>query len=144
MTPSELALPPRGATLAARYTAFAAFATVVNLLVQAGVLQLYLGPLHLWLAMACGTLAGLVPKYVLDKHWIFADRSSGIDIHARKFTLYTLLSVVTTLIFWATEWLFDHIGHGGLLRYVGAVIGLALGYWTKYHLDRRLVFGSVP
>jgi putative flippase GtrA len=142
MTQLDIALRPTGASLAIRYTAFATLATLVNLGVQAGVLGLYDGFLHLELAMACGTVAGLVPKYLLDKRWIFVDRSSGLDTHARKFTLYTLLSVVTTLIFWVTEFVFDRIGHGGPLHYVGAVIGLAIGYWTKYHLDRRLVFGS--
>jgi hypothetical protein len=26
------------------------------------------------------------------------------------------------------------------MRYVGALIGLGLGYWAKYHLDKRFVF----
>lgn len=131
--------PARGVSLVLRYSLFAAIATAVNLAVQAGTLALYAGPFHLMLAMALGTVAGLVPKYLLDKRWIFADAEAG---HARKFTLYTLMAVATTLVFWLTEILFDRIGRGGPLHYVGALIGLALGYWLKYRLDRRFVFGS--
>lgn len=91
--------------------------------------------------MLCGTAAGVSPKYLLDKRWIFADPSAGIVRHARKFTLYVVTAVVTTLLFWATEFAFDRVGSGTYWRYVGAVIGLAAGYWTKYHLDRRYIFG---
>jgi putative flippase GtrA len=134
---SDLAIRPTGAVLALRYAGFAGVATLVNLAVQAASLQLYEGPFHLAAAMALGTLAGLLPKYLLDKRWIFADRSGG---HARKFTLYTAMAVATTLVFWVTEWGFDRIGHGDGLHYLGAVLGLAIGYWIKYRLDRRFVF----
>ena len=30
------------------------------------------------------------------------------------------------------------------MRYVGAVIGLTIGYMTKYQLDRRFVFRADP
>jgi positive regulator of sigma E activity len=52
------------------------------------------------------------------------------------------MSLVTTSIFWVTEFAFDRIGHGDFLHYVGAVIGLCIGYWVKYHLDRRYTFGE--
>jgi putative flippase GtrA len=134
----------RPLTIAARYALFAAIATAINLAVQAIVLAVFDGPYHLAVAILFGTLAGIVPKYLLDKRWIFLDRSSGLDTHTRQFTLYTLLSVVTTVIFWVTETIFDRLGNGGPLHYLGAVIGLAIGYWTKYHLDRRLTFGRTP
>jgi putative flippase GtrA len=139
-TPQTLPNQPEGVALVLRYAAFAAVATAVNLLVQAVILSLYAGRLHLLLALLAGTIAGLLPKYLLDKRWIFDDRSAGLDTHARKFTLYTLMSLGTTVIFWATEILFDRLGGGGRLHYLGAVIGLAIGYWAKYHLDRRITF----
>ena len=61
--------------------------------------------------------------------------------HARNCHL-TLTSVFTTFIFWGFEYLFDALGGGGDWRYVGAVIGLAIGYRVKYTLDRDFVFGS--
>jgi putative flippase GtrA len=129
----------RGVSLAAAYSAFAAVATCVNLAVQAGTLALISVPGALLLAMALGTVAGIVPKYLLDKRWIFADRSVGARNHARRFAIYTLLSVATTLVFWVTEIAFDRIG-GGDWHYVGAVLGLAVGYWLKYQLDLRYTF----
>jgi putative flippase GtrA len=143
MSQSSLAgQSPRGATLALRYACFAAICTAINIAVQAASMAVYDGRMALTLAMLLGTIAGLVPKYLLDKRWIFNDRSQGLQSHGRKFTLYTLMSVATTLIFWVTEFAFDRIGHGDGLHYLGAVIGLAIGYWVKYRLDRRFTFGD--
>lgn len=132
--------PPRGVSLVAAYAGFAAVATLANLAAQVATLAIYQGPYKLWSAMAVGTVAGLVPKYVLDKRWIFDDRATGLSAHAQRFTTYTLLSVATTGIFWATELLFSRLG--GHWYLVGAVLGLGLGYWVKFHLDRRFTFGS--
>ena len=39
---------------------------------------------------------------------------------------------------WTGLW---HIGiQDKSLRYLGGLIGLVLGYWAKYHLDKRFVF----
>ena len=51
-------------------------------------------------------------------------------------------SVFTTFIFWGFEYVFDVLGQGSNWRYVGAVIGLVIGYRVKYTLDRDFVFGS--
>jgi len=131
-----------GASLAVRYALFAAIATGINVGVQALVSAAYHGLFQLWIALLCGTAAGIIPKYLLDKRWIFADPSAGVICHARKFTLYTATAVATTLSFWAIEFGFDSIGGREHWRYVGGVIGLAIGYWAKYHLDRQYVFGT--
>lgn len=126
-------------TLVVLYAAFAALATLANL----GTQHLLLGaPLSagLGVAMIGGTLVGLVVKYVLDKRWIFADTSSGMRSHGRKFTLYSSMGVVTTAIFWATETTFWLVWHTDAMRDAGAVLGLAVGYYVKYRLDRRFVF----
>lgn len=131
---------PSGLPLALRYVCFAAVAGAVNIVVQTGVMALHEGPYALAGAMAAGTVAGLVPKYVLDKRWIFYDRPASPARNLLQFTVYSSLSVVTTLLFWAFEIAFHWLGDGGPLRYLGAALGLGLGYWAKYHLDRRLVF----
>jgi len=133
---------PRGNDLVLRYAAFAAVSTLVNLSFQVLVKFAYHGPYSTTLAMVVGTVAGLIPKYLLDKWWIFNDQATGLESEARKFTLYVLLAVFTTCIFWVTEYLFDWLGGGGPLRYVGAIVGLGLGYWMKYRLDREFVFVS--
>ena len=130
--------------LAVRYAVFGAVATAANLAAQWFGLRLYGGVHALALAMAAGTGVGLVTKYVLDKHWIFNDRSTGLATHGRKFSLYTLMGVITTGIFWGMEVLFDAISPGGRLRFVGAAIGLVIGYAVKYRLDRKFVFEAAP
>ena len=95
------------------------------------------------LAVVVGTAAGLVVKYILDKRWIFADRTTGVREHGRKFSLYTAMGLITTAIFWASETAFWLIWNTHEAREIGAVLGLAVGYVVKYQLDRRFVF-NVP
>ena len=128
------------AQLIGRYTAFAALATLANLATQRLVLALAEGTQGFALAVGSGTVVGLLLKYILDKHWIFFDSSSGIAVHGRKFTLYTAMGVFTTLIFWGSETAFWLAWKTDLMREVGAVLGLAVGYVIKYNLDRRVVF----
>lgn len=129
--------------LAIKYTFFAIIATLGNILVQDTVDRLYRGAYGLYIAMLCGTLAGLVIKYVLDKKYIFFYRTKGLADDGRRFILYSVMGIVTTLIFWGTELGFDTVFATKFMRYVGAVLGLALGYWIKYRLDRRFVFAEI-
>lgn len=127
-------------SLILRYAAFAAVATLANLGAQRLVLTVDDGTRGFVLAVLAGTAVGLVVKYLLDKRWIFADDSSGLRAHSRRFTLYTAMGVVTTLIFWVTETAFWLIWQTDLARETGAVLGLTVGYIVKYRLDRRYVF----
>ena len=122
------------------YAVFAVLATLSNLATQRLVLAGFDGAGGLVLAMAAGTLVGLVVKYLLDKRWIFADFSTGIRAHGRRFTLYPAMGVVTTAIFWGSETLFWLIWRSDMMREAGAVLGLSVGYVVKYNLDRRFVF----
>lgn len=101
-------------------------------------------PLGLTLAIAAGTATGLVVKYLLDKRWIFADRSRGVRAHARRFPLYAATGAITTAIFWGTEAAAWAIWGTDAAREAGAVLGLTVGYVSKYRLDRNLVFTSGP
>lgn len=129
-------------TLVIRYALFALLATAVNLAAQHASLAAWdRPPLGLPLAMALGTGAGLVAKYLLDKRWIFADRATGLGAHGRRFGLYSLTGVATTALFWGTELTFHALSGGSAaMRDLGAVLGLAAGYAIKYRLDRRFVF----
>jgi len=128
------------AQLILRYGAFAVLATVANLAMQRVALFLVPGGTGYALAVLSGTAVGLLLKYALDKRWIFFDRSSGLAVHGRKFTLYTLMGVITTLIFWGMETGFWLAWKTDLMRETGAVLGLTLGYVIKYNLDKRFVF----
>lgn len=126
--------------LAALYALLALIATVANLLSQAVAVRLWFGPWPVEVAMLVGTGIGLVVKYVLDKIYIFrfTARSAGHDL--RTFLLYAGMGVATTLIFWGFEFAFYRAFDDKSLRYLGGAIGLAIGYWTKYRLDKRFVF----
>ncbi len=123
-----------------RYGAFAVIATVVNLATQRVVLQFGDTGGLFAVAVGAGTIAGLFIKYLLDKRWIFYDIETGAKSHSRKFSLYTATGIVTTAIFWGSETVFWLIWQTDLMRELGAVIGLAIGYAVKYNLDRRFVF----
>ena len=90
--------------------------------------------------MFFGTLAGLVAKYILDKKFIFYHIPTNKKDDAKKFTLYSLMGVFTTSIFWGTEIAFDTFSQGPNSKYLGAVIGLSIGYIIKYFLDKKYVF----
>ena len=134
--------PPRGLALALRYAGFAVVATLANLGAQRAVLALgdpQAGAVFAG-AMVTGTLVGLGVKYLLDKRWIFYDRTTGAAAQGRQFALYPLMGVATTAIFWVTETAFWLTWRTDAAREAGAVIGLTIGYVTKYLLDRRFVF----
>ena len=94
----------------------------------------------LMVAIFLGTGTGLVTKYVLDKLWIFEYETAHLGEDLHKFTLYTAMGVITTVLFWLTEWSFDRLWQVPAAKYVGAVVGLSAGYFIKYQLDRRFVF----
>lgn len=123
-------------SLVLRYAVFAAIATLANLAAQ----RVVLTGAGLVPALIIGTGVGLVVKYLLDKRWVFDDREGGMAAHGRKFSLYTLMGVATTAIFWSTETAFWLIWRTDPMREAGAVLGLAVGYVVKYNLDRRYVF----
>lgn len=132
-------------TLILRYAAFAAIATVANLGTQRMILSLGETGFHFAVAVGTGTIVGLMIKYLLDKRWIFFDVGTGVINHSRKFSLYMVMGMVTTAIFWGTETAFWLIWRTDFLRELGAVLGLSVGYVVKYNLDRRFVFtGGQP
>lgn len=123
-----------------RYAAFAVVATIANLATQRFVLQFGETAVYFAGAVGAGTIVGLLIKYVLDKRWIFCDTETGVKNHGRKFSLYTAMGLVTTAIFWGTETAFWLIWQTDMMRELGAILGLSVGYLVKYNLDRRFVF----
>ena len=131
-----------GLRLVFAYTAFAGLATAVNLLTQEAVVRLWAHPWSLYGAILAGTLTGLYTKYELDRRYIFFVARRSARGEGRRFLLYSLNGVFTTLVFWGMELAFALAFEAYAMRYVGAVLGLAIGYWLKYRLDRRFVFAS--
>lgn len=122
------------------YVVFAVIATIANLLTQRIVLSMNDGAVGFAVAVLMGTLIGLVIKYFLDKRWIFRDFTTGTAANSKKFALYTAMGIITTAIFWITETAFWLQWRTDIMRELGAVIGLMIGYTVKYQLDRRFVF----
>ena len=127
-------------TLVFRYVVFAILATFVNLIIQRFVLWFGDGSVIFLVALAAGTAMGLLVKYFLDKYWIFEDLSVGAIELTKKFSLYTVMGIFTTLIFWGTEILFWLTWRTDMMREIGAIVGLSIGYFVKYNLDKRYVF----
>jgi len=126
--------------LAIKYSIFALISTIFNLLFQYVSFEIYDGIASLYVAMFVGTLAGLVAKYILDKKFIFYHTPKDKKDDAKKFVLYSLMGVFTTIIFWGTEIAFDALLTIPNAKYIGAIIGLSIGYVIKYFLDKRFVF----
>ncbi len=126
--------------LTVKYILFATAATAVNIGTQYASLRVYDGPLGLYLAMAMGTGTGLLVKYILDKNFIFYHRTETTGEDFRKFILYSFMGVITTLIFWGTELLFHHLFPFESAKFIGALVGLSIGYLIKYNLDKKFVF----
>lgn len=126
--------------LAVRYTLFAIISTLFNLFFQYLSILAYSGPVSLYIAMFFGTLAGLVAKYILDKKYIFYHTPKDKKDDAKKFVLYSFMGIFTTVIFWGTEITFDALLEKPNAKYIGAVIGLSIGYVIKYFLDKKYVF----
>ena len=128
--------------LVAAYVLFAVASTAINLGTQYIVVQTLGGlvPNLLAVSIGCGTIAGFVSKYLCDKHLIFFDRSQNHLDETRKIALYGGFSVLTTIIFWGAEvGAYDLFGTQ-TAKYSGAVAGLAIGYASKFLLDRRFTF----
>ncbi|WP_010251593.1 GtrA family protein [Acetivibrio cellulolyticus] len=144
--------------LTIKYALFAGISTIGNLSTQRLVLMLltslgflkgfeefsFLGifkiDLLLITAILFGTLVGLVIKYVLDKKYIFNFETKSNAENTGKFLLYSFMGIFTTLIYWAFEISFDSFFGTDSAKYVGAIIGLTIGYVIKYNLDKRFVF----
>ena len=124
------------------YAGFAIIATIANVTAQRAVLWWGDSNLLFFLAVAVGTVVGLVLKYFLDQRWIFKNFSRGVHAHSKTLVVYTMTGILTTLLFWAVESFFWFTWQTDEMREVGAIIGLSFGYLIKYHLDRKFVFTS--
>ncbi|MDD2888675.1 MAG: GtrA family protein [Aliarcobacter sp.] len=123
-----------------KYVNFAIASTLVNLLFQYISFYFYDGFLSLYIAMFFGTLSGLILKYVLDKKYIFYHKPKNKKDDGKKFLLYSLMGLFTTFIFWGFEIGFDFVFGNEKAKYIGAILGLSIGYVVKYFLDKKFVF----
>ena len=136
-------MPKTAMIIAVLYSLFAAFSTAINIGFQMLSIWFYKGPYAVEVSILVGTAAGLPLRYLLEKRYIFAFKSNDIAHDGKLFVLYTFMGVFTTAIFWGVEYAFHLIFGTDTMRYVGGVIGLAIGFYVKYQLDKKYVFVSV-
>jgi len=122
------------------YVIFAIISTIANILSQEISIRLYNDIYSVFISVLAGTCVGLIVKYLLDKKYIFKFKVDNLKHDSHTFLLYTIMGLLTTIIFWGLEFSFDYIFNTKEMRYLGGVLGLAIGYWIKYHLDKRFVF----
>ena len=126
--------------IAVKYAFFALVSIGFNLLTQKIFFSLYRGAYSLYAGILFGTGVGLIVKYILDKRYIFYYETGSYSQDLLKFLLYSLMGVITTAIFWVFEITFHYLFAFEQARYIGALLGLMIGYTSKYFLDKQLVF----
>ena len=131
-------------TIAILYSLFAGLSTLVNIATQMLCMKLYHDAFAIEISIFVGTLVAMPIRYVLDKRYIFSYQTKNIEHDGRLFVLYSLMAVFTTVIFWGTEFAFQVLFSTDFMRYLGGVLGLAVGYYIKYRLDKRFVFVTPP
>lgn len=127
-------------TIAVLYTLFAMLSSAANIGTQMLSMWLYHGSHAVEASILLGTAAGLPVRYILEKRYIFAFTSSGVAHDGKLFVLYSFMGVFTTLIFWGFEYASHLIFATDATRYAGGLIGLAIGFYVKYQLDKKYVF----
>ena len=127
-------------SIAILYTIFAIIAIAANIGAQDLIVRTYNGSFKIIGSVIVGTGVGLIVKYILDKRYIFQFHAQNIVHDTQTFALYAIMGVATTVIFWSFEFGFHYIFEIKEMRYLGGIIGLIVGYLTKYYLDKRFVF----
>jgi hypothetical protein len=126
--------------VATLYTLFAAFSTVINICVQMISIWLYKGLHAVEVSVLVGTVISFPLRYFLEKRYIFAFMTIKISQDGQLFVLYGLMSIFTTAIFWIVEYIFQLVWGIDTMRYIGGIIGLMIGFYFKYYLDKKYVF----
>jgi GtrA-like protein. len=129
-------------SIAFLYTAFALLSSAINIGSQMIFLLAYNGPYDIELSILFGTAMGMPPRYVLEKRYVFKFKAPDFKTDSRNFLVYGLIGALITPLFWITEYAFHLIFLTDTMRYVGGIIGLAIGFYVKYQLDKKYVFIS--
>jgi putative flippase GtrA len=128
------------AGIAVVYALVSMLGTIANIGTQAMVIGFYNGPYAVELSVLIGTAMGFPIKYVLEKKYVFDFKAENLGHDTRLFILYGFMGVFTTAIFWGIEFTFHYLFGTHVMRYVGGAIGLTIGSYVKYQLDKRFVF----
>jgi putative flippase GtrA len=126
--------------IAVLYTLFAVLSTAINIGSQMLSIWIYKGPLSVEVSILVGTGMGLPLRYYLEKRYIFNFTSKNLVHDGKLVVLYIAMGFITTLVFWGTEYAFYLIYETDFMRYLGGIVGLSVGFYAKYRLDKKYVF----
>jgi putative flippase GtrA len=126
--------------IAVLYTLFAVLSTAINIGSQMLSIWIYEGAFSIEISILVSTAIGLPLRYFLEKRYIFNFTSKNLVHDGKLFVFYSAMGVITTLIFWGTEYAFHLIYDTDFMRYLGGAIGLSIGFYVKYQLDKKYVF----
>ena len=126
--------------IAVVYALVSALAIAANIGTQAVAMWIYSGAYAVELSVLAGTAIGFPIKYVLEKKHVFDFKADNLGHDTRLFILYGFMGVFTTAIFWGIEFTFHFFFGTDAMRYLGGAIGLTVGSYIKYPLDKRFVF----
>jgi putative flippase GtrA len=126
--------------IAVLYTLFAVLSIAINIGSQMLSIWIYKGQLSVEISILVGTAMGLPLRYFLEKRYIFNFTSKNLVHDGTLFVFYSAMGAITTLIFWGTEFAFHLIYDTDFMRYIGGIIGLSIGFYVKYQLDKKYVF----
>ena len=124
------------------YAFFVLFSMAINISAQMLSILIYKGQYFVEVSILIGTAAGLPIRYLLEKRYIFAFQSNNINHDGKLFVLYSFMGVFTTALFWGVEYAFHILFATDSMRYLGGFIGLTIGFYVKYKLDKKYVFVS--
>ena len=82
----------------------------------------------------------LLLKFWLDKKYLFEFKFNKLSNLSKKFSLYSINGIFTTILFWIIETIFYLIFENKIMVLFGAFLGLSIAYVVKYYLDKKIVF----
>lgn len=94
----------------------------------------------LYIAMILATGFTLLLKFWLDKKYLFEFKFNKLSNLSKKFSLYSINGIFTTILFWIIETIFYLIFENKIMVLFGAFLGLSIAYVVKYYLDKKIVF----
>ena len=113
---------------------------VMDISVQTTSISAYSGFYALEVSLLIGKVLGLLLSYLLKKCYVFSIKWNNILHDGKLFMLYSLMGIFITVIVWGVKYIFYLIFTSGMIRNVGKVIGLAIGFYLKYQLNKKFVF----
>lgn len=94
----------------------------------------------LYIAMILATGFTLLLKFWLDKKYLFEFKFNKLSNLSKKFSLYSINGIFTTILFWIIETIFYLLFENKIMVLFGAFLGLSIAYVVKYYLDKKIVF----